>query len=60
MSDKEFTLEISGNNIYCSRPPEKPEEWSLFYEAVLDIQCMLQDDLLREAIEKGIKEGGIS
>ena len=51
----EFTLEISGNSIFCSRAPKTPEELSRFYAAVIKVQSQLTDDISQDAIEKGIK-----
>ena len=52
---KEFTLEIKGNSIFCSRTPQTPEEVSRFYAAVIKVKSQLTDDLAKDAIEKGIK-----
>ena len=56
MSAKEFTLEIKGNSIFCSRTPQTPEEQSRFLAAVIKVKSQLTDDIAREVIENGIKE----
>ena len=55
MNDKEFTLEIIGTYIYCSREPETPEELSRFYAAVIKVQSQTIDDLVRDLIKNGIE-----
>ena len=57
MSDKEFTLEIRGNSIFCSRTPQTPEEESRFMAAVIKVKSQLLDELAKDAIENGIKIG---
>ena len=60
MSAKEFTLEIKGNAVFCSRTPQTPEEVSRFYAAVIKAKSHLEDDLARDLIEKGIKKDEVS
>lgn len=60
MSAKEFTLEINGNSVFCSRTPQTPEEVSRFYAAVIKVKSQLTDDLAKDAIKKGIKEDSVS
>lgn len=59
MSAKDFTLEICGNRIFCSRTPQTPEEESRFMAAVIKVKSQLLDEVVKDAIEKGFKEGDI-
>ena len=60
MSDKEFTLEIRGNSVFCSRTPQTPEEESRFMAAVIKVKSQLMEEVAKDAIKKFIKEGGAS
>ena len=59
MSDKEFTLEIRGNSILCSREPETPEELSRLHAALIKVQSQLMDNIVKDTIKNGMTKEGI-
>ena len=50
MSDKEFTLEIRGNSVFCSRTPQTPEEESRFMAAVIKVKSQLMEEVAKDAV----------
>lgn len=59
MCDKEFTLEIRGSSIFCSREPETPEELSRLHAALIRVQSQLMDKLVEDTIKNGMTKDGV-
>lgn len=57
MDSKEFTIEISGSNVICSRQPETEAEVYQLYVEMGKLRSQLMDDLVKDMIKKGIFEG---